>query len=58
MGWAFILPNVTRDGKKAIAIKLCHGRSIEWDGWLIRHCSTLGSKGTENNVYGYYNGAR
>ena len=57
-GWAFILPNVTRDGKKAIAIKLCHGRSIEWDGRLIRHCSTLGSKGTENNVYGYYNGAR
>mmetsp|Transcript_17622 Transcript_17622/g.24509 ORF Transcript_17622/g.24509 Transcript_17622/m.24509 type:complete len:159 (-) Transcript_17622:72-548(-) len=57
-GWAFILPNVTRDSAKAIAIKLKHGLSIEWDGRLIHHCSTLLEKGERNNVYGYYHGAK
>ena len=43
-GWFFVLPSLKTkyQGKEyqGIAIKLCHGISIEWDGRKVRHCST------------------
>ena len=39
-GWYFLLPNVTIDGKKGIAIKIKHGLTIRINARVIRHCST------------------
>ena len=52
--WYFIMPNTTRDGKKGIVIKLRHGVTIKWDGRLLMHCSTVGSKDKSNHVYGTF----
>ena len=52
--WNFILPNTTIDGKKGIVIKLHHGVTIKWDGRLLMHCSTVGSKEKSNHVYGTF----
>lgn len=35
-----MFPNVTCDGKKAIAIKLFHGCTISWDASVLRHASS------------------
>ena len=39
--WYFVFPNVTRDMKKAIVVKLFHGCTINWNGAVLRHCSSL-----------------
>ena len=52
--WYFILPNVTRDGKKAIIINIQDGMTIEWDATVIFHCSTNKRFNTNYNVYGTY----
>ena len=53
--WYFLMPNVMRD-KKSIVIRLRHGVTIKWDGRKIFHCSTVGSTGDNNHVYGTYFG--
>ena len=58
INWYFILPNVTRDGHKGIAIKLRNGVTIAWDGRTIFHCSTVGDVGMANNVYGTFFGGK
>ena len=52
--WYFILPNVTRDGCKGIAINLSNGMTIVWDGQTIFHCLTVGDVGMANNLYGTF----
>jgi hypothetical protein len=44
--WYFILPNVygeTKDGRpfSGLAIQLNHGVAIQWDGQLLRHCTSI-----------------
>ena len=56
--WYFLLPNVTRNGSKGIAIKISNGVTIVWDGRTILHCSTVGDIGKGNNVYGTYFGGK
>ena len=56
--WYFLLPNVTRNGSKGIAIKISNGVTIVWDGRTIFHCSTVGDIGKGNNVYGTYFGGK
>lgn len=56
--WYFILPNTTRDGKKAILIALRHGVSIRWDGRKLFHCSTVSNGYCGGNVYGTYFGTK
>ena len=56
--WYFILPNTTRDGGKAVIIKLKHGVTIKWDGRKLMHCSTVGDTGDNNHVFGTFFCAR
>ena len=56
--WYFIMPNTTRDGCRGIAIALRHGVTIRWNGRKIFHCSTIGDKGENNNVYGTFFGTK
>ena len=51
-GWYFIMPNVSREGRKGTAVALCHGVTIRREGRKIFHCSTIINKGAQNNVYG------
>ena len=40
--WWFVFPNLkTMESHKGIAIKLSHGVCIEWDGRIIKHCSSI-----------------
>ena len=57
-GWYFILPNVSRDGKKGIVIKIQNGLTIKWDATIILHCSTNKVENKDYNVYGTYFGSR
>jgi hypothetical protein len=50
--WFFVLPNVSYNGSRGIAIKLEHGMVISWDGREIYHCSSKAEPGHHNNVYG------
>jgi len=57
-GWYFLLPNLegSHDGKEfnAVAIRLCDGTGIEWNGRMLRHCSTPPTNGI--NVFGTFFG--
>ncbi len=37
-----------------IAIKLCHGVLIGWDGRLVRHCTSMIASREGNVVYGTF----
>ena len=39
--WYFVFPNLTRDLKRAMVVKLFQGCTINWDGKLVRHASSL-----------------
>jgi hypothetical protein len=75
--WYFILPNVygeTNEGTRfsGLAIQLTHGVAIQWDGRILRHCTSIlhndgvGSPSTidkplvppENQVYGMFSAAK
>ena len=53
-GWYFILPNVTIDGKRGIAIKLHHKVTIAWDRRVIWHCSSVSDVKPDNSVHGTF----
>ena len=75
--WYFILPNVhgvKPDGAtfSGLAVRLCHGAAISWDGRVLRHCSSIsmpdgphGERVTrgarqkfQNNLYGTFTAAK
>ncbi len=40
--WWFVFPNLrTMENQKGIAVKLSHVVCIEWDGRIIKHCSSI-----------------
>lgn len=50
-GWYFLLPDV------GLAIQLCNGACISWDGRQTRHCTSIASCIKQNDeLYGYYFG--
>lgn len=57
-GWYFLLPALKgiHDGEsfEAVAIRLREGTAIEWNGRMLRHCTTPPEDGT--NVYGTFFG--
>ena len=57
-GLYFVLPNLTKDGTKGIAIELFHGITIQWDGRLLWHCTAMESAGEGNNVFGTFFAAK
>ena len=57
-GWYFILPNVTRDGKKGMILKITDGLTIKIDAAKIMHCSTWRNKDTQFNIYETYYGRK
>ena len=50
--WYFVLPNVTRDNKRAIVIKIKHGLTISIDARKVMHCSTYKSSQHPCDIYG------
>ena len=56
--WYFLMPNITRDKVRGIAVVLQHGTTIRWDGSKIFHCSTVGDVGRNKHVYGTFYGTR
>ena len=56
--WYFILPNTTRDGKRAIVIALRHRVSLRWEGQLLHHCSTVRNNSSKGNVHGTFFGMK
>ena len=60
--WFFVLPNVYGyiDGKpfSGLAIQLTHGVAIQWDGRIIRHCTSMVEPGVGNHVYGTFCAAK
>jgi hypothetical protein len=78
--WYFVLPNVhgvrLEQGKQiefqGMAVKLGHGVAISWDGWKIRHCTSVScpdgmkagyvAKGNEcsfrNHLFGVFTAAK
>jgi hypothetical protein len=71
-GWFFVLPGVygvTPDGRpfSGLAIELCYGVAISWDGRVICHCTSIMSRVTgdtqsptieENHVDGTFCAAK
>ena len=57
LGWYFILPNVSIDGKRGILIELSQGVTIAWDGRKVWHCSAVKEVGEGNNVFGTFFGS-
>ena len=53
-GKFFILPFTSRDGSKALVFPITDGQSIAWDGRIIKHCSSEGTMGPNNAVYGMF----
>lgn len=50
-GWYLIFPDV------GLAIELCHGACVSWDGRCARHCTTIASGVREKDaLYGYFFG--
>ena len=56
-GWYFLLPNVTVDGNKGIAITIKHGLTIQIDARRIRHCTTWKNL-NGCKIYGTYFGCK
>ncbi len=52
--WYFLMPNVVYNGKRGMAIKLGHGVAVQWDGRLVRHCSTVVQTSKNNMVHGTF----
>ena len=50
--WYFILPNVTRDMKTALVLKIEHGVTIEFDSTTVFHCSTSNIDDNETKLCG------
>ena len=52
--WYFVFPNLSRDLKKAIVVKLFDRCTINWDGALVCHASSLtrlrGGAGTSTSA--------
>lgn len=49
--WYFIMPDVSLNGSRGVAVRLHHGCVICWDGRLIRHCTSLTNVDQGNSVY-------
>ena len=57
--WWFVLPNLrTMEDKMGIAIKLSHGVCIEWDGRVIKHCSSVPSLPENDSFIGAFYSAK
>jgi hypothetical protein len=46
-----------------VLVRLRHGRSISWDGRVIRHCTSVtncgvGDNGNANHVFGWFHAAK
>jgi hypothetical protein len=46
-----------------VLVRLRHGRSISWDGRVIRHCTSVtnlgvGDNGEANHVFGWFHAAK
>ena len=74
--WFFVMPNV--HGKRpdgvpflGLAVRLCHGAAISWDGRALRHCTSIsmpeGPEGErvkrtrqnfQNNLFGTFTSAK
>ena len=52
--WYFVVPNLTIDGVRGIAIKLYHGMTIRWDGRVLWHCTAMKNVGKDNDVFGTF----
>jgi hypothetical protein len=50
--WYFVLPNLSINGSRGVVVKLRHGVGIQWDGRIIRHCSSVTDVGPGNHVFG------
>jgi hypothetical protein len=57
--WYFVMPNIhiKRNGQtyEGLAVKLCHGAYVEWDG-MVRHSTSLTNVSYGNAVYGWFVG--
>ena len=58
--WWFVLPNLRTCDKdmKGIAIKLSHGLCIEWDGRIIKHCSSVPNVPEDDSFIGAFFSAK
>ena len=61
--WYFILPTVygetpTGEPFSGLAIELSHGVAIQWDGRVIRHCTSMMHTPKSNHVYGTFCAAK
>jgi hypothetical protein len=73
-GWYFVMPNMCCciDGRmyNGIAIRLCHGTAISWDGRVVRHGTSVSrpdgpgtpivgtNSGHVNHLYGTFTAAK
>ena len=51
---SFILPNCSVNGSKGVAVKLHHGIMIEWDGLVLKHCTTHPGSVSDNTLFGLF----
>lgn len=56
--WWFLLPNVSSDGEKGIAIKLQHGLCIQWEGSIIKHCTAVPNIDEGDTFFGVFFGPK
>jgi len=56
--WYLCFPNmeICTQGKVyyGLRIKLCHGAIVNWDGRVMKHCTSVTDVGKGNHVYGYF----
>lgn len=50
--WYFVLPNVSRDKRRAIVFKIKHGLTIAIDARKVMQCSTYKSNHQPCDIYG------
>lgn len=51
-GWYLVFPDATIDGSDGVVIQLFHGVAVEWNGKVLRHCSSMTDVAEDDALYG------
>jgi len=54
----FVLPNLSIDGSEGVAIELMHSICIDWDGSIIKHCTSVPNLSSDEVLLGIFLGGK
>jgi hypothetical protein len=58
--WYYVFPNimiyVNGCWYKGLLVNLSNGVEMEWDGWILRHCTSKTERKGDANAYSFFTG--